>query len=183
MPRSNNNEVFLEKYKPIHDIFTRYCSNQAFGILSTEDLMQEAIYLTLNAFDKIRDQDRLLGYMIGVVNNLVKNQKRRQKFKGEWHESQVAFLTDKISDPGLIIDLKYLHECIRKLPQNQQEALILFEICGCSIKEIAEIQEDRESTVKTRIHRARKKLKSLYEEPTKQRSLQRAMSIYVSIFL
>ncbi|MEL7120561.1 MAG: RNA polymerase sigma factor [Bacteroidota bacterium] len=174
---------FLKHYQPIHEAFTRYCSSKVFGIMSTEDLMQEAILIALKGYDRIKDKDKLLGYLIGIVNNLVSNLKRRQKFQGDWKESQLDYLEDNISDPGLILDIQYLHTCIKRLPQLQQEALILFELCGLSIQEIAEIQQANEGTVKTRIHRARKKLKKQFEDQAVQKPLKQSMAVYFSIFL
>ena len=174
---------FLQHYQPIHEAFTRYCSSKVFGIMSTEDLMQEAILIALKGFDRIKEKDKLLGYLIGIVNNLVSNLKRRQKFKGDWKESQADFLEANLSDPELILDIQYLHTCIQRLPQQQQDALMLFELCGLSIQEIAEIQEANEGAVKTRIHRARKKLKKQFEDQVVQKSLTQSMAIYFSIFL
>jgi RNA polymerase sigma factor (sigma-70 family) len=44
------------------------------------------------------------------------------------------------------------------LPDRQQTAVVLFEIEGCSIKEIAAAMECSEGAVKFNIHEARKKL-------------------------
>ena len=44
------------------------------------------------------------------------------------------------------------------LPEEQKEAVILFEISGFSIKEICEIQQAGESAVKQRLKRGRQKL-------------------------
>ena len=46
----------------------------------------------------------------------------------------------------------------------KKEALILFEISGFSIKEIAQLQQSKEGAVKVRLSRARKELKVLMTE-------------------
>jgi len=74
--KSNKNEAFLNWYEPIHHRFIRYCSSVSYGILETEDLAQEAIMATLQNYERINDKKKLLNYMIGVVRNVVKNQKR-----------------------------------------------------------------------------------------------------------
>lgn len=52
----------------------------------------------------------------------------------------------------------FLHHALAQLPEQQKEALILFEITGLSIKEIMIIQDSTESAVKQRLFRGRKSL-------------------------
>ncbi len=59
----------------------RYCSSRAFGLMAVEDLVQEAVLVTLGAFDGVRNKDKLLSYMIGIVNNIIKRKRiRSHKF-------------------------------------------------------------------------------------------------------
>ncbi len=176
-------QAFLDAYQKIHVPFTKYCSAHAFGIMATEDLVQEAVLSTLNAFEGIADKKKLLSYMIGTVHNIVRNQKRRQKFRGNWNEQQMAFISAKVTDPELLVDIQYLYECLQRLPKEQREALVLFEISGCSIKEIADVQGCREGAIKTRLHRARKQLRELFEENITQNSMSLAdsMTAFISI--
>ena len=52
----------------------------------------------------------------------------------------------------------FLHKALTFLPEAQREALILFEITGFSVKEIAELQDSSEAAVKQRLSRGRKGL-------------------------
>ena len=54
---------------------------------------------------------------------------------------------------------------LARLPYDQREALVLLEIYGCSYREIAEIAEVAEGTVKSRISRARIALAEILEPP------------------
>ena len=176
---------FLQWYQPVHAAFVRYCSSRAFGKMETEDLVQEAVLATLEAFQRIREKEKLLSYMIGVVNNIVRNQLRRRKFQADWEEVALEKMESRLGDPELALDIQYLHRCIDDLPEKQKEALLLFEISGFSIREIAEIQESSEGAVKTRISRARKKLKDSWEEnpkPKKQLPFSKRLAIYASLF-
>jgi RNA polymerase sigma-70 factor (ECF subfamily) len=51
-----------------------------------------------------------------------------------------------------------IEEAIGELPDRQQTAVILFEVEGCSIKEVSEIMGCSEGAVKFNVHTARKKL-------------------------
>ena len=52
-----------------------------------------------------------------------------------------------------------IEQAMADLPDRQQAAVVLFEIEGCSIKQIAEAMACSEGAVKFNIHEARKKLK------------------------
>jgi RNA polymerase sigma-70 factor (ECF subfamily) len=53
---------------------------------------------------------------------------------------------------------EHIEEAMGTLPDRQQTAVVLFEIEGCSIKEIATAMSCSEGAVKFNIHEARKKL-------------------------
>ena len=137
----NINKEFLKWYQPIHDRFVRYCSSRAYGLMDTEDLVQEAVLAALQGFGRIRDKEKLLGFMIGVVNNIIRNRKRRLKFWADWDEKSLEKLESQTQSPEIALDIHYLIKALDQLPEKQKEAILLFEISGFSIKEISEIKE------------------------------------------
>ena len=181
MTSRNNNAAFLRLYEPIHAPFIKYCSTIAYGIMETEDLVQEAILVTLKNFSEIKDKHRLLFYMISIVRNFVKNQKRRLKFKGVWEDNLIEKLESKIQSPEIALDIHFLLKALDELPEKQKEAVLLFEISGFSMKEICEIQQSSLSATKTRISRGRKALKLKLSEDTRKTSLANRLSIFASI--
>lgn len=174
-------QAFLDQYESIHPAFIRYCSSRAFGIMQTEDLAQETILATLQSFERIENTNKLLGYMIGIVNNIIRNKKRRLKFKGQWDEQLAQQLESKNLDPATALDVQYLIKAIDQLPTKQKEALILFEISGMSIKEISESQNSSESATKTRLSRARKELRESLANDNSPMPLSKRLAIYTSI--
>lgn len=181
--KNDSHQEFLRRYKTIHEPFVRYCRSKAFGILETEDLVQEAILATLKNFKSIQDKNKLLPYLIGIVNNLVKNKKRQTKFQGSWNEHLLESLCSKNLNPEVALDIHFLLLAINKLPAKQQEAIILFEISGFSIREISELQDSSESATKTRLSRARQLLRKQFNEQPKKHSLSATLAAYASILL
>ncbi len=175
--------VFLELYQKIHASFVRYCSSKSYGIMDTEDLVQEAILIALKRFDQIRDKEKLLSYLIGTVNNIIRNKKRQQRFRGEWNEHLLDHLESKAPSPEIAADIHFLLKAMEQLPAKQQEALILFEISGFSIREISLIQESSESATKTRLSRSRQKLKELLSDRKSSKSLSATLAAYASVIL
>lgn len=180
---ADNKEQFLALYEPLHDRFARYCSSHAYGLMETEDLMQETILRTLQQFSSIRDKSRLLWYMIGVAANIVKNQLRRQKFKGTYDEESAHKLVSSAGNPELALDIHYLYKALQQLPARDKDALILFEISGFSIREISEMQECSEGAVKTRLSRSRQKLRGLLQNDHVKPGIKSRSVSLLSIFI
>ncbi len=172
---------FLKQYQPFHEPFTRYCSSRTFGWMETEDLVQEAVLAALENYEKLENKEKLPAYLLGIANNLVKNKKRRLKFRGNWDNVMIAKLESQTQSPELATDICFLQKAIEQLPEKQREALILFEISGFSIREISQIQQSTEGATKTRLSRARQGLKYLLSESGKPVSLSKRLAIYASL--
>ena len=65
------------------------------------------------------------------------------------------------------MEIEFLYRQLNKLTDTKKEGLILFEINGFSIKEIAEIQGSTEGAVKVMLGRARRELKELMQDEPK----------------
>lgn len=156
---SNPHDEFLRYYKPVHNAFVRYCSSHAYGIIETDDLVQDAVLATMKSFHSIRDKEKLLPFMITVANNIVRSRLRRKKFDVKISETQLKNIESRVTDPDVVLDIHYLYNALNKLPLAEKEAVILFEISGFSMREIAGIQHITEGATRVRIHRARQKLR------------------------
>lgn len=176
-------QEFLILYEPLHARFTRYCGSNAYGLMETEDLIQETILATLQHFDRINDKNKLLSFMIGVANNIVKNILRRQKFKGAFDEQAALKLEGRIGNPEVALDIHYLYKALNQMPLKDKEAVILFEVNGFSIREISEMQKASEGATKTRLSRARHKLKELLTEELPQSTAFSKTQMLFSILL
>ncbi|MEM1321516.1 MAG: RNA polymerase sigma factor [Bacteroidota bacterium] len=181
MYAAHSHQEFLDWYQPLHEQFVRYCSSRSYGVIETEDLVQEVILAALEGFAKVRDKERLLGYMIGVANNMIRNKKRRLKFRGDWDQQAFEKLESQQLDPEVALDIHYLLKAIEQLPEKQKEALLLFEVSGFSIREISQIQGASEAAIKTRLSRCRKKLKTLLAEDQRPMSMAQRLAIFSSL--
>lgn len=125
----------MAAYEPIHAPFIRYCSSRAHGIMAAEDLVQEALLAALQRWNRILDKENLMRYLVGIVNNISSNRRRRMKFSAEIEEHDLEKLESKLSDPEIALDIHYVLRAMNTLPEKQAEALRLFEISGFSIRE------------------------------------------------
>ena len=119
-------QEFLKWYEPVHERFTRYCSSHAYGIMETEDLMQETILITMQKFNSLRDKSKLLPFMMAIAGNMMKNVFRRNKYKARFDEEALNKLEGKIDDPEIALDVHYLYKALNQLHPKEKEAILLF---------------------------------------------------------
>jgi RNA polymerase sigma-70 factor, ECF subfamily len=180
--RSEAHDEFLALYKPVHERFVRYCSSHAYGIIETDDLVQETLLKTMQHFSSLKDREKLLPFMISIANNVMHNILRRRKFRGVYDEKTFSKMQAITGSAETAMDIHYLYQALNQLPEKDKEAIILFEITGYNIKEIAAIQQSNENATKTRLSRARQKLKNLLEEHP-QHNISFAKALHLFTFL
>lgn len=154
---------------PIYRVALRMLNNQA----ETEDVLQETFIKALRSLKNFEGRSNLSTwlYRIAVNESLMVIRKRK---------TEVSILHDETSDEdnegisvSQIVDWcclpeseflsnetrKVLNDAIQKLPENLRSVFILRDIEGLSIIETAQALELTETNVKTRLLRARMKLR------------------------
>ena len=126
-----------------------------YGATFPEDITQEAFVILMQ---REIDVEHPIAFLYGTVRTLSITEKRPMK-------NQNLSLDAILLDPGLASDAedhllsREIRERMRTLSPNFREALWLFVVEGLSIKEIAEVIDIPEATVKTRIFRAKAQLR------------------------
>lgn len=154
----------MSLYKPVHARFERFCKARAYGEMDFKDLMQETVIVAFEKLDSLQNKETFLHFLFGISIRILANSKRKIR-EEKWSES---FENRSSNEFGAEKQLEVddLYKALGKLPEMQREALILFEISGFSIKEVAIIQESSEDAVKKRLSRGRQELANLLtEEP------------------
>lgn len=152
----------MKAYEPIHENFVRFCKARAHNVMSFEDLVNESVLKAYQNWMKINKKDALLYFLFSTARNIIRNTVRKKKEQSLENEMTNAYVTERNAEDDM--QIAYLYEQLDKLSDNKKEALILFEINGFSIKEVAEIQESTEGAVKVMLSRARKELKELMQD-------------------
>ena len=122
-----------------------------------EDIAQECFLALVRAphrYDPVRGTMKV--FLFSMVRNLALKQYRDNR------EEQISETEEHLaaSDPRHAIDIgSAVAAAVADLPQLQQEALILFEYEGATLEEIAQIVSADVGTVKSRLHRARERLR------------------------
>lgn len=154
-------ELFLELYEPIHDTFERFCRARVYGNMEHGDLINETLLVAFEKFDTLKSKDAFLGFLFGISVRILSNNHKKLR---ERHLNSEDSQSDKAvssSNTELDTEIHFLYKALSELSEDQRESLILFEISGFKIKEIAIIQDVSEDAVKQRLKRGRKRLSEI----------------------
>ncbi|MEO9533212.1 MAG: RNA polymerase sigma factor [Crocinitomicaceae bacterium] len=162
MNKKKQNE-FLSLYKPVHERFERFCRARVYGEMEYADLMNETLMRAYEKFDTLKSKDAFLSFLFSIsVRVLANTNRKRNETTKLNHEAFIVSDHSNLADKNADVHLLYL--ALGKLPEDQKESIILFEITGFSIKEIAAIQKTSESNVKQRLRRGRLKLREVLSD-------------------
>ena len=130
-----------------------YLHNQS----DAEDILQDTLIQYLRTAPVPESPAHEKAWLLRVAGNLSKNLLRAQGYRqaDQLEETLVAQERE---------DLSYVWDAVKALPVPYREAIHLFYYEGYSTAQIAQILDQKESTVRSRLKRGREKLKPLLEE-------------------
>ncbi|MGB5376604.1 RNA polymerase sigma factor [Muriicola sp.] len=126
-----------------------------------KDIVQDSWGLIIRKLPNLKEPDSFGSWAMQIVTRksidyLNKNKRDREKLKEYYKEPKVDFNSDQQES-----DLVKIYTAIKDLPTDQQVVLRLFYLEEYSLKEISEIIDKSEGTVKSRLYHAREKLKTI----------------------
>lgn len=148
-------EQVIDKYS---DMVYRITMTITGNMEDAKDAFQETFLRLVRNQEKIRDEEHLKAWLIRVASNCAKTivtnpwNKRTQGL--EENDEQVTYMEE---EDALLTEVK-------NLSPNYALSLYLFYYEEYSIKEIAEIMNKNENTVKTLLSRGRNELKKRLEK-------------------
>jgi len=123
-----------------------------------EDVAQETFLALVRApqrFDPNRGAMKT--YLLSIARNLALKQYRDRRGEEQWDDEDAA---PPAIDPRDSLEIgSAVAAAVQSLPPLQREALILFEYEGVTLEELAHIVAADIGTVKSRLHRARARLR------------------------
>ena len=118
-----------------------------------EDIVQDVFVKLVEKSPTFNSQDHETAWLIRVAVNLCKS-----RFRSHWWKKTVPLLD---SYPAQTSHHHDLVEAVLNLPQKYRIVTHLFYYEGYSTKEIAELTEQKESTVRAQLTRARQMLRDV----------------------
>ena len=151
-------QKFLDLYEPIHDRFERFCKARVYGNMEFQDLVNETLLVAFDKFDTLKSKQAFLAFLFGISIRILSNNNRKKKENYLQSEEKSHDIEDNSAKTEMDAEIHFLYKALGQLKETQRESIILFEISGFSIKEIAKLQDTTISAVKLRLKRGRKNL-------------------------
>lgn len=160
-------ERLLRLLEPAHDetraFARRLCESDADG----DDLFHEAVLRALDKIHSLRDDSAFRLWFYRVIASIHRN-RARSSF---WRRLVPLPLDDDLASteewssdmPLRRAGAERIRRALAKLPTEQRQALVLHELQGMSVNEVAAVQDASASAVKSRLSRGRARLRKIYE--------------------
>jgi RNA polymerase sigma-70 factor (ECF subfamily) len=156
---------FMTLLGPVHARLSRYCYALTGDFDEGRDLLSDAILLAYESIENLRATEAFTTYIFTTARRLHYRRSSRKKWWGIFSSDLENKPEEGRTSPEVSHDIQILDKALKTLPEQQREAVILFEITGFSMEEISKIQGSSISAVKARVSRGRKQLAKQLGEP------------------
>lgn len=170
----NKQERFLEVYEQCRESLVRFARSMTRDMEDARDIVQETTLIAFEKFETMKNTQAFTSFLFTIASRIYKRQRWRKSlfFKFANLEDE-EYLFDNIvapnTNPEELHDIKALQMAIASLPEKQREAVVLHEIAGLKMEEIAEIQGISVSGVKSRVQRGRAELENILLNKSKEK--------------
>jgi len=130
-----------------------------------EDVAQEAYLRMFRGLAGFREEARFETWMHRIVTNCAIDMLKRRGRFGDLLVDDQTDVPVPDSAASRMADRDELSRAIAELPEGQRIVLWLKDVYGLSCREIGDEIGIEEGAVKVRLHRARKRLKEILDEP------------------
>ena len=154
-----NNKLFWELLEPEHPKAEAFCRKLAGDRDEGDDLYQEALVLAMSKLDALRDHTAFRPWLYRIIVNAFRSRSRRPWWRGRVRLRSEH--TDVLqSDPSnQFAARRWLERAFTALKPEEKALIVLFEIEGWSVAEIAELHGVPIGTIKARLSRTRLKMR------------------------
>jgi RNA polymerase sigma-70 factor (ECF subfamily) len=149
--------LFQRHFDSIYGFFETKCEADA------DELVQSTFLACLRARDQFRKESSFRTYLFTIARHELYRVLRGRQRDGARLDFELSSIADLVSTPGTRIARNQEHrrllEVLRQLPVEQQTLLELHYWEDMDITNLSEIFELPQTTIRTRLHRARKALR------------------------
>ena len=134
-----------------------------------DDLVQETFVRVQANLSGLKDHAKLSSWLFKIAHNLCQDhfrESRRAEIYDNTRVESVGFEEPLYAQ--MAMEQKEMGQCVQaralQLPDSLRLVLLMYDGMGFDHREIADILEISVATAKTRLHRARKKMREILEE-------------------
>lgn len=159
----STSKVWEELKEPLK----RYIAGRVKNEHDTEDILQNIFYKIHNSIDTLKDETKLHAWAYRITRNAITDYYRHRKIMLELPEMPEDKEADELA-PGIDNTAGEIASCLKSmmnhLPEKYRQAIILTALNGMTQRELGEKLGLSLSGAKSRVQRAREKLKKMLLE-------------------
>jgi RNA polymerase sigma-70 factor, ECF subfamily len=161
-PRAAFDRLLGELRPKLH----RYCARMTGSVIDGEDVVQEALVKAIEAYAQAGQIVHPEGWLFRVAHNAALDFLRRRARRTAAYADEDM---DMIVDPVAVADDRQIAAAslrtFMRLPVAQRSSVILLDVLGHTVQEVAAIIDSTVPAVKATLHRGRARLRELANEP------------------
>jgi RNA polymerase sigma-70 factor (ECF subfamily) len=155
-------QLLIEARPRLH----RFCARMIGSAIDGEDVVQEAMAKAIEALPGAGRIDRPESWLFRIAHNAAMDELRRRKRRGP---PILDVDAAEVADPLAAADARVMAAAslasFLRLPPAQRACVVLGDVLGYSLAEIADIAGLSLAAVKAALHRARMRMKDMAAEP------------------
>ena len=152
-------QVWEAFHLPLRQFIRKRLSDEA----TTEDVLQEVFLKIHQHIETLKDTKKLESWVYQITRNAIIDSYRRKEKQTETLDGpEMAEMTADLPDDDIVTELfPAVRAMVKSLPEQDRQALVLTEYQGLTQKELSERLGLSFSGAKSRVQRAREKLKQM----------------------
>jgi RNA polymerase sigma factor (sigma-70 family) len=158
--KTGDRKAGSELFERHFDSICRFFANKVQS--DVDDLVQRTFIACVEGKERFRGQSSFRTYLFGVAHNVLRSHIRKRRREGERFEPGVTSVFDMGLSPATLIAQRkeqlLVLQALRRIPLDHQVVLELYYWEAMTAKDLAEVLEIPEGTVRGRIRRAKQLL-------------------------
>ena len=154
-----------EVWETFHTPLQGFIRTHVFDDATAEDILQDVFLRIHQHIETLKDTKKLESWIYQITRNAIIDYHRSTKPTTSLDVSEALEVSEELPDDDVVTDLlPAVRAMVRSLPERDRQALVLTEYQGLTQKEFGERLGLSFSGAKSRVQRAREKLKQLLLE-------------------
>jgi RNA polymerase sigma-70 factor (ECF subfamily) len=155
-----NRDLFWRYLEAEHPKMEAFCRKLAGNRDDGDDLYQDALLTAMKRLGTLSKPESFRPWLYRIIVNVYKSNRRR-----EWLRSRLRLAKSPPDNPitpdesGRISARIWLERAFKAISAEEKALITLFELDGWSVAELADMYGKPEGTIKSRLSRARKKMR------------------------
>jgi RNA polymerase sigma-70 factor, ECF subfamily len=160
-------EAFDQLLGALRPKLHRYCARMTGSVVDGEDVVQEAILKAIEAFREPGSIASPESWLFRIAHNAALDflRRRARMDAARAHEENLDMIVDPVSTADNREATAASLRTFMRLPVAQRSTVILMDVLGYSLDEIAGVVKLSIPAVKASLHRGRARLRELAQEP------------------